>query len=278
MDVTLGGTDDHRPQFSPGLTPHQQGLQVLHRLLEDLPGDDQLGEEILAVAVQFSHDLHPRPAFVKDPKRVLSFLYGLGHQVFHFIAEELAQGLRYFPLRHSDLHRYALLHHQAGRRAGSLLPFIAPARLHHGPQVLGPHVHRAFAARGEHESPALAHLVDEPAAVGPHLLRAPQGEQRRRHVAADTHMPPEDLLGLEDIRRPIQVTYAASRGELFQVGQVYIFDYYSDALQAIDAEGSQAFMRRVTRPYLAVALEHFDPQRVTYTQRLGGYLRSLKAR
>jgi len=63
-----------------------------------------------------------------------------------------------------------------------------------------------------------------------------------------------------------------------QVGQVYIFDYYSEALRTINAEGSQAFVRRVTKPYLAAALEHFDPQRVTYTQRSGGYLRTLFGR
>ena len=33
-----------------------------------------------------------------------------------------------------------------------------------------------------------------------------------------------------------------------QVGQAYIFDYYSTALRAIDAEGSQAFVGRVASP------------------------------
>jgi len=53
-----------------------------------------------------------------------------------------------------------------------------------------------------------------------------------------------------------------------QTGRAYIFDYYEDALHTITREGLAVYARRVTRPYLAVAREHFDAETITYTERL----------
>jgi len=53
-----------------------------------------------------------------------------------------------------------------------------------------------------------------------------------------------------------------------QIGHIYIFDYYHDALGTIAKEGLPAYARRVAKPYLAVAVTHFDPRRTTYTERL----------
>lgn len=53
-----------------------------------------------------------------------------------------------------------------------------------------------------------------------------------------------------------------------QIGQTYIFDYYHDALRTITAEGLPAYAQRVGKPYLAVAVDHFDPKRTTHTERL----------
>jgi len=53
-----------------------------------------------------------------------------------------------------------------------------------------------------------------------------------------------------------------------KTSQVHIFDYYQDALRTIAKEGLAAYMRRVTRPYLAVARMHFDSGTATYTERL----------
>jgi hypothetical protein len=53
-----------------------------------------------------------------------------------------------------------------------------------------------------------------------------------------------------------------------KTGQVHIFDYYQDALRTITREGLAAYTRRVTRPYLAVAREHFDAKTITHTERL----------
>jgi hypothetical protein len=56
------------------------------------------------------------------------------------------------------------------------------------------------------------------------------------------------------------------------LGRTYIFDYYTDALRAISQEGLPAYARRVSRPYLATALGHFAPKRISYSERLLGRL------
>ena len=58
------------------------------------------------------------------------------------------------------------------------------------------------------------------------------------------------------------------------MGQVHIFDYYEDALRIIAREGIAVYARRVTRPYLAVVMGHFDPRTRTYTERLLRRLRT----
>jgi hypothetical protein len=53
-----------------------------------------------------------------------------------------------------------------------------------------------------------------------------------------------------------------------RTSQVHIFDYYRDALRIIATEGLPAYTRRVTRPYLAASIRHFDPGHLTYTERV----------
>jgi hypothetical protein len=53
-----------------------------------------------------------------------------------------------------------------------------------------------------------------------------------------------------------------------RTGQTHIFDYYQDALNTIAREGLAVYARRVLRPYLAVVLDHFDPNRQTHTERM----------
>ena len=53
-----------------------------------------------------------------------------------------------------------------------------------------------------------------------------------------------------------------------QVGQAHVFDYYQDALRTINKEGLPVYAKRVSRPYLTAAKSHFNPQRITYTERL----------
>jgi len=56
------------------------------------------------------------------------------------------------------------------------------------------------------------------------------------------------------------------------MGHTYVFDYYQDALHIISTEGLPAYAQRVSRPYLAVAAAHLNPQRTTHTERLAGRL------
>ena len=53
-----------------------------------------------------------------------------------------------------------------------------------------------------------------------------------------------------------------------QVGQTYVFDYYQEALRFINKEGLEVYTRRVSRPYLMKVNAHFDPKRLTNTERL----------
>lgn len=53
-----------------------------------------------------------------------------------------------------------------------------------------------------------------------------------------------------------------------RMGNVYLFDYYRDALRLIAAEGLAAYLRRVSRPYLRRAVRHFERAAPSFTQRL----------
>ncbi|HSR32148.1 MAG TPA: hypothetical protein VLY63_16420 [Anaerolineae bacterium] len=61
-----------------------------------------------------------------------------------------------------------------------------------------------------------------------------------------------------------------------KTGQVHIFDYYENALRTIAREGLPVYSRRVLRPYLVVATDHFNPKRLTHTERLLQRLRRAK--
>jgi hypothetical protein len=69
------------------------------------------------------------------------------------------------------------------------------------------------------------------------------------------------------------VAVGAARAGL-QMGQLYLFDYYQQALRTIAAEGLLAYLVRVSRPYRRAAAEHLDPACSTYTQRLLARLRA----
>ncbi len=63
------------------------------------------------------------------------------------------------------------------------------------------------------------------------------------------------------------VAVGAARAGM-QIGQVYLFDYYQQALGTIAAEGLRAYLQRVMRPYRSAVAGHLDPKRSTHTQRL----------
>ena len=53
-----------------------------------------------------------------------------------------------------------------------------------------------------------------------------------------------------------------------QLGSEHIFEYYQQALATINREGWGKYLLRITRPYFVTARDHFDPRRVTSTERL----------
>jgi hypothetical protein len=53
-----------------------------------------------------------------------------------------------------------------------------------------------------------------------------------------------------------------------QLGNVHVFEYYREALGAIGREGVLAYLQRVGEPYVRRAVEHFDPEAPTWTERL----------
>jgi hypothetical protein len=60
---------------------------------------------------------------------------------------------------------------------------------------------------------------------------------------------------------------AAARAGV-QTGQTHIFDFYVDSLRTINNEGLANYTRRKTLPYRVVAAGHFNPNRITHTERL----------
>lgn len=59
-----------------------------------------------------------------------------------------------------------------------------------------------------------------------------------------------------------------------QTGRTHVFDYYQDALGIIAREGLAAYAGRAIRPYFTVARGHFDPKRLSHTERLLRRVRS----
>jgi hypothetical protein len=53
-----------------------------------------------------------------------------------------------------------------------------------------------------------------------------------------------------------------------QTGHKHILDFYIASLRTITAEGLTKYTQRVTLPYRIVAVSHFDPMYLTYTERL----------
>lgn len=52
-----------------------------------------------------------------------------------------------------------------------------------------------------------------------------------------------------------------------KMGNLYVFDYYRDALDTIASEGLRGYVRRVSRPYRRAVAYHFEPRNKTHTER-----------
>jgi len=130
----------------------------------------------------------------------------------------------------------------------------------------------------EGSSGLMAEALDVPPLNVPDMRSSWQ--EMRQHT---TDLPDADRLA--SLYRDLQVTaeqqdhsvqYMSSliaTGALragVNLGQVHIFDYYQEAIRTINREGLPFYSRRVTRPYFAAAKSHFDPQQLTFTERLLG--------
>ena len=69
---------------------------------------------------------------------------------------------------------------------------------------------------------------------------------------------------------------AAARAGV-NLGSTHIFDFYRDALGAIQQEGLLRFLLRSSTPYVKRAGGHFDPRTGTYTDRAVEYLAARRA-
>jgi hypothetical protein len=101
-------------------------------------------------------------------------------------------------------------------------------------------------------------------------LRQHAGELPDADRLADLYAELRQVAGREDqsLRTVSSLLAAGALRAGVKTGQVHIFDYYQGALRTIAREGLAVYARRVTRPYLAVARGHFDPNTITYTERL----------
>ena len=53
----------------------------------------------------------------------------------------------------------------------------------------------------------------------------------------------------------------------WQMGNTYLFNYYQQEFDIIRREGWGAYALRIARPYLAASRSHFDPHRITLTEK-----------
>ena len=52
-----------------------------------------------------------------------------------------------------------------------------------------------------------------------------------------------------------------------EMGNLYIFEYYRDALDIIASEGISRYIQRISRPYQQAVSAHFNPSNQTHTER-----------
>jgi hypothetical protein len=116
--------------------------------------------------------------------------------------------------------------------------------------------------------------VDDMRAWWESLRRRPSELPDKAHIASlYNHMQQVSQQEGRTLRSVSSLIAAGAVRAGVQMGQVHIFDYYQQALQTIHREGLKVYARRVTRPYWAVSLAHFDPRRLTYTERLLRWMR-----
>jgi len=94
--------------------------------------------------------------------------------------------------------------------------------------------------------------------------RLPSGDQLNRLYVAFQQIARQEGRSLGTLSSMIAA--GALRAGI-HLGSDHIFDYYLQALATINAEGWGRYLLRITRPYFVTARDHFDPRRITSTER-----------
>ena len=94
--------------------------------------------------------------------------------------------------------------------------------------------------------------------------RLPSGDQLNRLYVAFQHIARQEGRSLGTLSSMIAA--GALRAGI-QLGSDHLFEYYQGALKTISTEGWGKYLLRISRPYIVTARDHFDPQRVTGTER-----------
>lgn len=134
----------------------------------------------------------------------------------------------------------------------------------------------------ESSSSVAADLVDVPPLNVKDLAASWQALQEN----ASGLPQPDQLAGLyrtlqqvaqREGRSPAELSALVAAGALkagVQLGSHHVYEYYTQALDAILREGWAPYALRVTRPYLLASRSHFDPERRTYIEKALARLRT----
>lgn len=130
-------------------------------------------------------------------------------------------------------------------------------------------------SRLERTSGVLADTIDVPPVNVEHLRKS---WDALRSNAADLPSAQSQAAIYQDLQKASQqgghsmlevsaIVAASALRAGIQLGNTHIFQYYTEALGAIINEGLLPYMQRITAPYTATMGDHFNPDRVTYTER-----------
>jgi hypothetical protein len=90
---------------------------------------------------------------------------------------------------------------------------------------------------------------------------------------------PEQLAGMYHVLQqvsqqegvtPLEVSGLVAAGAFragIQLGSVHVFEYYKSALESINKEGWAVYVLRVARPYASAVSGHFNPRRLSFTEK-----------
>jgi hypothetical protein len=128
----------------------------------------------------------------------------------------------------------------------------------------------------EHSSGLMADTIDMPPLNVREMRASWQALQQHISELPDTESLAAIFSDLEQVAAREGQSLAALSGLIavgavragLQLGTLYVFEYYRQALGSIATEGLVIYLRRVSRPYRAQIVRHLHPRSETYTERL----------